>query len=165
MFLLPSLSSALAQRDRDPLNNAEVDELRDTNQEPDKRLKLMVKFAAARLDAIDQTLADPKIAPADKPEKVHDLLQDFLTIYDELGDNIDMYMDQKADLRKPLRDVIQGDSQFRARLRRLKDATRDPAEEKEYGFVLDNAIDAVNSGADEHRQLASQQKSDTHNKK
>jgi hypothetical protein len=154
-----------AQRNRDPLNNAEIDELRDTNQEPEKRLKLIVKFAAARLDSIDQLLADAQVPPADKPEKIHDLLQDFLSIYDELGDNLDMYTDQKADLRKALRDVIQGDSEFRVRLRRMKDAARDPAAEKEYGFALDNAIDAVNAGSDEHHKLAAEQKPDSRRKK
>lgn len=165
LLLLPLLPRAAAQRTPDPLNNAEIDELRDTKDEPDKRLKLFVKFAQARLASIDEVLADSKIPAADKPDKIHDLLQDFLSIYDELGDNLDMYIGRKSDLRKPLRDVVQGDSDFRARLRRLKDATRDPAAEKQYGFVLDNAIDAVNSGADEHRQMLVQQQSGSHKQK
>jgi hypothetical protein len=163
MSLLPAIVSA--QRSRDPLSNAETDELRDTNQEPEKRLKLIVKFASARLNSIDEVLADPKTAAADKPEKIHDLLQDFISIYDELGDNLDMYGSQRADLRKALNAVIQGDSEFRVRLRRLKEAARDPAAEKEYGFALDNAIDAVNAGAEEHRQLAAEQRSKAPKKK
>ena len=165
LCLLPPAPAARAQRNSDPLNNAEIDELRDTNQEPEKRLKLIVKFASARLNSIDQILADAKVPPADKPEKIHDMLQDFLSIYDELGDNLDMYTGQKADLRRALRDVIQGDSEFRVRLRRLKDAPRDPAAEKEYGFALDNAIDAVNAGSEEHHRLAAEQKSDSRKKK
>lgn len=165
LLLLPQLPRAAAQRTPDPLNDAEIDELRDTKDEPDKRLKLFVKFAQARLTSIDEVLADSKTPAADKPDKIHDLLQDFLSIYDELGDNLDMYIGRKSDLRKPLKDVVQGDTDFRARLRRLKDATTDSAAEKQYGFVLDNAIDAVNSGADEHRQMLAQQQSGSHKNK
>jgi hypothetical protein len=164
LLIMPLAGGAAAQRNRDPLNNAEVDELRETNEEPEKRLKLIMKFAQARLASIDEVLADTKTAAADKPDKIHDLLQDFLSIYDELGDNLDMYIGRKGDLRKPLRDLVQGDSELRARLRRLKQTAKDPAAEKQYGFVLDNAIDAVNSGADEHRQMLAEQQAASHKK-
>jgi len=51
MLLLP-MASAVPRHD--PLTPAEIDQLRDTAQEPDQRLKLYVKFARARL-AISMT--------------------------------------------------------------------------------------------------------------
>ena len=46
--LLVTLPSQ-AQKRYDPLNQKEIDDLRETNQEPDKRLKLYIAYARARL--------------------------------------------------------------------------------------------------------------------
>ena len=62
----------VAQR-RDPLNDKEVDEMREAADFPDKRLELMVKFARARMSAIQQLQGDAKKAK-DRPMQVHDLL-------------------------------------------------------------------------------------------
>ena len=144
-----------AQRRRDPLNQPEIDQLRDAMLEPDTRVKLYVKFARDRMTALEQMRANPKTT--DRPHQTHDMLEDFLAVYDELNDNIDMYVGRKDDIRKPLRLVIEADTEFQAKLRALKDsANADAAEAKQYEFVLTNAIDTVDSGADEHRKTASE---------
>ena len=50
----------MAQRQREPLTNPEIDQLRDTAVEPDLRLKLYIKFARDRLAELDQVRSDPK---------------------------------------------------------------------------------------------------------
>ncbi|HJT01461.1 MAG TPA: hypothetical protein VJ756_20370 [Terriglobales bacterium] len=143
----------LAQRSqRDPLNGKEVDELRETNQEPEKRLPLIVRFARERLDTALAARNNPKLATADRAATIHDSLQDFLSIYDELGDNLDMYTDQKEDLRKPLKVVIAGDGEFKVKLEQLRQGAS-PDEMKTYGFAITSALEAVKDGAGEHRQL------------
>src|SRR5271166_4799455 len=82
-------TGASAQR-RDPLNEKEIDEMRESADWPDKRLELMTGFARARMAAIEQLRADPKAAK-DRPTQIHDLLQDFTALVDEIEDNIDMY--------------------------------------------------------------------------
>jgi hypothetical protein len=144
-----------AQRRRDPLNPAEIDQLRDAMLEPDTRLKLYVKFARDRMTALEQMRANPKTT--DRPRQTHDKLEDFLAVYDELNDNIDMYVERKDDIRKPLKLIIETDTEFQAKLRALKDsANTDAAEAKQYEFVLTNAIDTVDSSADEHRKTATE---------
>ena len=144
-----------AQRRRDPLNQLEVDQLRDAMLEPDTRLKLYVKFARDRMTALEQMRTNPKTT--DRPHQTHDRLEDFLAVYDELNDNIDMYVGRKDDIRKPLKLVIEADTEFQAKLRALKDsAIADAAEAKQYEFVLTNAIDTVDAGADEHRKTATE---------
>jgi hypothetical protein len=144
-----------AQRRRDPLNPAEVDQLRDAMLEPDTRLKLYVKFARDRMTALEQMRANPKTT--ERPRQTHDKLEDFLAVYDELNDNIDMYVGRKDDIRKPLKLVIEADTEFQAKLRALKDsANTDAAEAKQYEFVLTNAIDTVDSSADDHRQTVAE---------
>jgi len=151
LLLLFAALPCLAQRS-DPLNDQEIDALRDTNQNSEKRLKLLVKFARARLDSIDQAKTDQKMAVQDRDDKIHDLLQDFLSIYDELGDNLDMYHERSDDMRKGLQEVIQGDGEFQARLERIRHASA-ADELKQYYFVLTNAQDTVRSGSSEHKNL------------
>jgi len=150
LVLLIALAAG-AQRRHDPLNPLEIDQLRDAMLDPDVRLKLYVKFARDRLDKLEQMRNDPKTT--DRPRQTHDMLEDFLGVYDELNDNIDMYVGRKNDIRKVLKVVIEADTEFQAKLRALKDSAHtDATEAKQYEFILTNAIDTVDSSAEEHRQ-------------
>lgn len=150
------ISSAWAQHRRDPLTPPEIDQLRDTALEPEERLKLYVKFARARLDVVQKVSADPKAAG--RGQQVHDALQDFLDVYDELNDNIDTFADRRDDVRKALKMIIEADTEFQAKLRALQDsATASPAEAREYEFLLANALDTLDSSAPDHRQLLTEQ--------
>ncbi len=148
-----------AQRLRhDPLTEAEADQMREVAQEPDKRLKLVIKFAQARLQAIEQLRGDPKMAEG-RGKQIHDLLQDFTELVDEIGDNEDMYARQKADISKPIGQVIIADSDFQLKLRALKQAAADPKyaqEAKQYEFALQDAMDAVDSNEQDSRELLDQ---------
>ncbi len=158
-LLLASAAFAQVPR-RDPLTPLETDEMREVAQEPDKRLKLILKFAKARLETVDQLRSDPRFE-ADRGKRVHDLLQDFTAIMDELDDNIDMYADRRDDIRKPLQDVIEGDTDFQLKLRTLKDAatanTGAEKEAREYSFALEDATEAVNSSLDNARKTLDEQ--------
>lgn len=145
-----------AQRHSDPLTPPEIDQIRDASWEPQQRLSLYVKFARARLVSLEQMRNDPKTK--DRAKQTHDLLDDFLLIYDELNDNIDTYVDRKDDIRKPLKTIIDADTEFQAKLRALKDAAGvAPAEANVYEFVLSDALDTVDSSADDHRKLLTDQ--------
>lgn len=146
---------------REPLNEKEIDELRETAQEPDKRLKLMVQFARARLATIDQLRGEARLA-ADRGARVHDLLEDFTRLVDEIGDNLDDYIARKADLRKPLKLVIEGDTEFQLKLRALKEqgagaGAKAGSETGDYSFALQNATEAVNISLDDARKLLAEQ--------
>lgn len=139
-----------AQRRRDPLNPLEVDQLRDAMLDPDERLKLYVKFSRDRMTKLEQMRSDPKVA--DRALQTHDMLQDFLTVYDELNNNVDMYVGRKNDIRRPLKLVIEADIEFQSKLRALKDsANANRAEAKQYEFLLTDALDTVDSSAEDHR--------------
>jgi hypothetical protein len=56
--------------------------------------------------------------------------------------------------------VIEGDSEFQNRLKAFETAvTADPAKNgtKQYQFVLQSAIEAVNAGASDHRKVLEEQ--------
>jgi chromosome segregation ATPase len=164
VFALLLSVPGVAQHSRDPLTSPEVDQLRDTAMDPDLRLKLYVKFARARLASLEQARSDPKTT--DRGLETHDRLQDFLDVYDELNENIDTYVDRKSDLRKVLKAVIEGDTEFQSKLRALRDAASAAKEEtKQYEFLLSNALETVDSSSQDHRQLLSQQEETFKHKK
>jgi hypothetical protein len=158
------LSTVWAQRRRDPLNPLEQDQLRDAAQEPSERLKLYIQFARTRLTSLEQTRADPKVT--DRAQQTRDRLQDFLDVYDELNDNLDTFVERKADLRKPLKTLIEADTEFQAKLRALKssaDASKDEA--KQYDFLLTSVLETVDSSVQDHRQLLSEEEETFKHKK
>jgi hypothetical protein len=152
VLLLFGCCAMQAQRHREPLTQPEIDQIRDASWEPKQRLTLYVQFARARLVKLEQMRSDPKIK--DRPRQTHDLLDDFQLLYDELNDNIDTYVDRKDDIRKPLKTIIDADTEFQAKLRGLKDAADVPAEEShQYEFVLTNVLETVDTSAEDHRKL------------
>jgi uncharacterized coiled-coil DUF342 family protein len=155
---------AAAQRHHDPLTQPEIDQVRDASWEPKQRLTLYVQFARARLVKMEQMRSDSKTK--NRAQQTHDLLADFQTLYDELNDNIDTYVDRKDDIRKPLKLIIEADNEFQAKLRALKDAAGVPAEEaSSYEFVLTNAIETVDTSAEDHRKLLEDQEDAAKHKK
>jgi len=154
--LLLAAVTAMAQRRRDPLTQAEIGQIRDTSWEPSQRLPLYVQFARARLVKMEEVRSDPKAK--DRARQTHDMLDDFQLLYDELNDNVETYIDRKDDIRKPLKIIVDADTEFQAKLRALKDAAGvSTAEASQYEFVLTNAIETVDSSADDHRKLLAEQ--------
>lgn len=164
LLLLSTL--AFAQK-RDPLTEAEADQLRQVAMEPQKRLKLYIKFSEARLEAIDQTRSDPKQAQG-RGKKIHDLLQDFASLIDEINDNLDQYegraldKDQMKDFHKGAKEVITAEERFRARLRTLQHQIEtDPQtkiESQDYAFALQDAQDALKSSLETAREYSQEKK-------
>lgn len=149
------VQSAEAQRHRDPLNDAEVDQLRESAQEPMQRMKLLVKFARARMGLVDQMRANPALIGKDSTG-MRDALEDLASLVDEVDNNLDMFNNRSEDLRKPLKLVVEMDSDFQLKLRALKESSS--AEQlRAYGFALDNAIDSVNESADSARAMLEDQ--------
>lgn len=164
LLVLVLLCSSLAQYRREPLNDKEINQLRDAAQEPSERMKLYVTFARDRLAALEQMRADPKVK--DRADQTHDKLQNFLDVYDELNGNIDTFVERKADLRKPLKNLVEADTEFQARLQALKtSADANPKEEQKYEFLLATAVDTVNESLRDHQQLLSEQEVEFKKKK
>jgi hypothetical protein len=153
-LLLMSVGNLAAQK-RDPLNEKEVDEMRESADWPDKRLELMIKFAKARMTAIDQLQANAKKAK-DRPMQIHDLLEDFSSLVDEIEDNVEMYGSHNADMRKGLTLLVEANSEWQLQLRRLKQQSP-PEELDQFSFVLANATDAVSDIGDDARKELQQQ--------
>lgn len=154
VLLTCSFSSFLSAQHRDPLTEKEVDQMRESADYPNQRLAFMVGFARARLVAIDKVQADK--TAKDRPLQIHDLLQDFTSLLDEIDDNVDLYAAHKTDIRKGLTLVIEGSSEWQLKLRTLKQQSP-PEELDQYSFVLANASDAASDTADSARKELQEQ--------
>jgi hypothetical protein len=169
MFLLPFLLAgaivAFGQLPRrDPLTNAEIDKVRDAAQDPEERLKLYVEFARARLAKMQQIHSDPKAT--DRAAQTRSALEDFLDVYDELNTNVDTYADRGDDLRKALKPVIEADTEFGAKLRAFKSSlAATPKEAEKDDVLLGSALEAVDEGAKDHRDLLAEQEETFKHKK
>lgn len=162
IFASPGFMYAQHHADLTP---AEVDQLRDTAMEPERRLKFYVQFARDRLAKVEQVRANTKLSPEERGTETHDRLSDFVDLYDELNDNIDTYIDRKNDIRKPLKTVIEADAEFQKRLKALQDSAMAGHEDmKPYEFVLSSAIDSLNDSLTDHQQLLQEQEEEAKHK-
>jgi chromosome segregation ATPase len=160
LLLLTALASA---RKRDPLTEAESDQLRQVAMEPQARLKLYIKFTDARLASIEQLRATPQPA-ADRGKRIHDLLEDFTALLDEINDNLDTYQgrpltkDDRKDFRKGVKEVLTACDQWDTKLKALKSAAENNSElqkdSQNFRFVLQDAEDALKSTADMAREYS-----------
>jgi hypothetical protein len=156
VLLSCNASMVLAQKGtRDPMTAAEVDQMREAADYPNKRLELMVNFAKERISMIELVRTDSDSA-ATRPKQIHDLLQDFITLLDETDDNIDMYESHNVDMRKGLKLLIEADSEWQLQLRQLKEHTP-PDELQQFSFVLANAVDTVADSAKSSRESLEEQ--------
>jgi hypothetical protein len=164
VLLVAALPGVAQQHHRDPLNDKEIDKIRDSALDPEMRLKLYIEFARARLETLEQVRADAK--SPDQNQLTRDALQDFLDVYDELSTNVDTFADRGDDLRKALKPVIEADTEFGGKLRAFKSSLGERAESaKDFTFLLGSALEAIDAGMKDHRDLLAEQEEKFKNKK
>jgi len=157
LILLLISSMAAAARKHDPLTEAEADQLRDARLEPEKRLKLYIKFIDDRFDSLEQLRSDPKAAQG-RGAIIHDRLEDLTSLFDEISSNLDAYgtqtldKDQQKQFRKETKELVAATARWSDRLRVLRNAAQmDPrakAETRDYEYALRDAEDGLKSCAD-----------------
>ncbi len=105
-LLVPTLLLVAAplwaqKESRQPLTEAQVDQIREAGIDPDARIKLYTKFAGEHIDAIKALAARGRSSA--RTQHIDNELQDLAALMDELGSNLDQYGDRKADMRKSLK--------------------------------------------------------------
>jgi hypothetical protein len=159
--LLSLLVGADAQRRRrDPLNAAEVEQLRETRLEPVKRLKLFVTFIQARMATLEQMRSDKRFAEG-RGEQTHKLLGDVMALVEEMDRNIDMYADDKLDIRKALKEIVESNTALQLKLRALKETPppgdKTSEEARTYTYMLEDARETVNDSLASARETLDEQ--------
>lgn len=154
--LLIALSGcALAQAKHDPLTSREVDQMRDSAQDPKKRVELLLSFARERVMAVERlrTAAKPG---ANDSGTIADLLTDLAGLIDELDDNLSMYNGHSEDLRRPLRHVLDTEAEFQKKLAEL-DESATSSQKRQFATALADASDSLKTSSDSARTMLADQ--------
>ena len=106
-------------RDSNTLSEAEVEQLRDSAYVPADRVSVFLKLLDARVKTIQDLITKPR-RPG-REEDLHDLLEQFTAISDELNDNLDDYDTRHRDIRKPLPKLLDASERWASSLRSIPD--------------------------------------------
>jgi hypothetical protein len=128
--------AARAQRSKDPLTSDQEEQLRDVADQPDERVKLYIKFIEERTDAIHHTVLRP--ATQHPGMDIHNYLEEFTRLVDELQDNLDAYDESHSDVRKSLKVLLEHATKWTVDL-------QEPSGSPDYDFARKTAVDAVDS--------------------
>jgi hypothetical protein len=148
--LLLALGPALrAQQKVDALSEAEVEKLRDANREPTERVMVFVGFLDSRTDRIRDINAKPR-RPG-REEDIHDLMEQFVSIADDLEDNLDEYRTRHWDVRKALPKLSRALDKWATTL-------RSPTEDVHYDVERKLALEAIEDIREDSSKLLDEQK-------
>ena len=148
-------AAAQAQTHHDPLNAREIDQMRESAQDPKKRIDLILDFARERVLAIERLHGATKPALTDA-DKIADLLSDLAVLIDELDDNLAMYNGHSEDLRRPLHHVLDAEEEFQKKIDALKD-TATPLQKRHFSAALEDASDSLRSSTETSRAMLTDQ--------
>jgi hypothetical protein len=144
------LSAPLAsqQQKREPLTEKQQDEIEEAGIDPVGRVNLYVKFLNDYSDTIKGLI--PRAKSAARIRRIDGELLDFSALMDELGDNLDLFSERKADLRKSLKGLSES-------IQRWQGVLRDLPSEPGFELSLKEAIDSVNDLADQTKEITADQ--------
>lgn len=127
---------AFAQSKKDPLTDQQIEDVREAGDQPLQRIKLFVGYVDDRAKGIHTLNADP--IAQNKSLRLHNLMEEFTRLSDELQDNMDNFDQQHADLRKVLKEIVDKTGDWGTIL-------NEPKPSPQYDFSRKTAIDANQS--------------------
>jgi ABC-type transporter Mla subunit MlaD len=162
--MLLAIAPAFAQSRKDPLTPQQIEDVREAGDQPLERVKLFVGYVDERAKEIHTLNAD--VNAQNKSVRLHNFLDEFTRLSDELQDNMDNFDQQHADLRKVLKEIISKTDEWAKVL-------NEPKPSAQYDFVRKTAIDSNQSAheaatqmlADEEKYFAEKKKEEKEQQK
>jgi phosphoglycolate phosphatase-like HAD superfamily hydrolase len=149
--LLTAVACLAAQSKRDPLTPQEVEQIREATDRPVERLKIYIQFVETRVTRLEVLVKD---APTDKrAESIHDTLQEYTFLSDELQSNLDEYEGYETNKQRPVPDVRKVLRELQASLPLWKAAVEAAPPDKEYDFARVAALDSTQSLTDGTKEM------------
>jgi hypothetical protein len=105
----------------DYLSDEEEDKIRDA-QEPSERIEVYLTLAQTRLDRIGEFRSRPMDPQYDNGAYINHLLDEYISLTDELKNWIQGQYDRRGDMRKGLRKVLEMGPKQLADLRRIQES-------------------------------------------
>ena len=147
-LLLLHSAIAGAQRTKDPLTPDQEEQIREVADQPNERVKLYIKFIEQRTDAIHHDVVHP--ATQHPGVDIHDSMQEFTRLLDELQDNLDSYDETHSDIRKSLHFLLDHAAKWTGVL-------NEPPASPEYEFPRKTALETVDTTTDAAKTLLASQ--------
>jgi septal ring factor EnvC (AmiA/AmiB activator) len=129
----------------DFLSDDEEDKIRDA-QEPSARIEVYLELAQSRLDRIAEFRSKPMDPQYDNGAYIDHLLDQYISITDELKNWIQDQYDRRGDMRKGLRTVLEVGPKQLADLRRIQESP--DAYAADYARSLSDAKDDLTDALD-----------------
>jgi uncharacterized phage infection (PIP) family protein YhgE len=130
------------------LTEAQVEKIAEAGIDPNQRVTLYTQYLNEHADAI-KALTNRAKSDA-RSSRLNDALQDLTTLMDELGDNLDVFSDRKADIRKSLQALADAAPRWQGILRAL-------AGEPGFDLSRKEAIEASEELSDQAKRLLQEQ--------
>ncbi|HEY4354202.1 MAG TPA: hypothetical protein VGN16_00525 [Acidobacteriaceae bacterium] len=127
-------SPVRAQAPDGVMSEAEIESLRDSNYIPTDRLAAYEKILDSRQKRLDSLMVGRR--HVGREIDLHDLIDDFGKITDELNDNLDDYRRKNRDVRKVLPKLVQEVDKWVA-------AIKAPPDDEAYNIVRKVALDSL----------------------
>jgi len=148
LALVAAAPLAAQRRKPEPLTDAQQEQIAEAGIDPVARVGLYVKFLNERADTIKGLI--PRAHTAARGSRIDNELENFSALMDELGDNLDVYSDRKADIRKSLKGLNESVQRWQGV---LKDLPSEPA----FEISRQDAIESSNDLADQTKKLTADQ--------
>jgi hypothetical protein len=149
LVCLLTAAPLLAQKEkREPLSEAQVELIREAGIDPNERVSLYTKFLNEHADVLKGL--STRARNGSRSQRLDNELQDFTALMDELGDNLDVFSDRHADIRKALKTLSDSTDRWQTILRTMgSDPTFDLARKE--------AIESGEDLASEAKRLLNEQ--------
>jgi hypothetical protein len=133
---------------REPLTEAQIEQIREAGVFPDDRVKLYTQFLNEHADVIKGLSSRAKSAA--RGRRLDGELQDLTALMDEFASNLDVYSDRHADIRKSLKPLPAATQRWLTILRAL-------AGEPAFDLARKEAIESGEDLADQATRLLREQ--------
>lgn len=147
--LLDLPSFAQVNEAQPAMSEAEIDRLRDVAPEPQQRLLAFISFLDKRANAIEKLVSGSR--HPGREQDIHDLMEQFNSICDDLGDNLDDYSRRHRDVRKVLPKLISASERWATVL-------RTPPQDERYNIARKLALTSLGDVQDSARQMVEEQR-------
>ncbi len=138
-----------AQKDKpEPLTEAQQDQIAEAGIFPVVRIGLYIKFLDEHSDTVKGLI--PRAHTEARVRRLNSELQNFSALMDELGDNLDVYAERKADIRKALKPLTEGVARWQESLHGLPS-------EPGFELSLKDALDSASDLSDLAKQITADQ--------
>ena len=148
VWMVLAISPLFAQSKKDPLTEQQIEDVREAGDEPVQRIKLFVGYVEERANGIHSLTTEA--GAQNRAARMHNLLDEFTRLSDDLEDNMDNFNDQHADLRKVLKEIVDKSGQWGTVLNQ-------PPPSSQYDFVRKTALESNQSVHDAAVQMLADQ--------